>query len=119
MNECMGMERNGTEWNGRYESEQVLRESLQAAIYSTEDAEGKQVTGRYIPGGGVAPSGGGQGYYIQRIFTARARRKAACLPEACMHVVHATVHAGGGGGESDDNRWMSLRRANACVVNEW
>jgi serine/threonine protein kinase len=56
----------GADWVARLadfglaEEEKVLRESLQAAIYSTEDAEGKQVTGRYIPGGGVAPSGGFQ-----------------------------------------------------------
>ena len=112
------MERNGIERNGRYESEQMLRESLQAAIYSTEDAEGKQVTGRYIPGGGVAPSGGGHGHRVQRVFTARARRKAACLTEVCMHVLYATDHAGSGG-ESDDERHTGLRRANACGVNEW
>lgn len=33
---------------------------LSAAIYSTEDAEGKQVVARFISGGGVAPSGGFQ-----------------------------------------------------------
>lgn len=56
----------GADWVARLadfglaEEETVLRESLQAAIYSTEDAEGKQVKGRYISGGAVAPSGGFQ-----------------------------------------------------------
>lgn len=55
----------GADWVARLgdfglaELEAELRESLQAAIYSTEDAEGKQVEGRFCarPGSGK-PSGG-------------------------------------------------------------
>jgi len=44
---------------GLAEREVELRESLQAAIYSTEDAEGKsKVEGKWIAGAKGAPSGG-------------------------------------------------------------
>ena len=41
---------------GLAEEEQVLRQSLQAAIYSEEDAEGKLVKGRFVSGTLKAPS---------------------------------------------------------------
>ena len=59
----------GADWVARLadfglaEDEAALRESLQASIYQTEDAEGKAVAGRYVrcrQGTADAPSGGFQ-----------------------------------------------------------
>ena len=60
----------GADWVARLadfglaEDETALRESLQASIYQTEDAEGKAVAGRYVgtcrQGTAAAPSGGFQ-----------------------------------------------------------